>query len=382
MASLRRFPRSPYWYACFAGPDGRVRQVSTKETERRRAQKIADRYETASNVGRTGFLVERQARKIVSEIYEISNREVLASDSVAQFFTRWLESVKVESSPKTYQRYSGIVAKFIRWLGPRAEIGLTHLTSHDIVKFRDYLSGKHSPASVNLSLGCIQAGLSRAFKDRLVDINEASRVPRLKEPVKQVRRAFTDEELRAVLAVADTEWRGMILAGLYTGMRLGDACALSWDNIDLQSREIQLQTEKTGRKMVIPIAEPFYRHLIKIAGDDTGPLFPRAWASRQRAIPTGTLSNQFRALLERAGIVERVPHRKLKHGRDAKRDVGGLGFHCLRHTATTLLKRAGASDVVAREIIGHETAAVSRAYSHIDIGTLRTAIDRLPDLTD
>jgi hypothetical protein len=45
------------------------------------------------------------------------------------------------------------------------------------------------------------------------------------------------------------------------------------------------------------------------------------------------------------------------------------------------LKRAGASDVVAREIIGHETAAVSRVYSHIDAATLRTAIDKMPDLT-
>ena len=67
--------------------------------------------------------------------------------------------------------------------------------------------------------------------------------------------------------------------------------------------------------------------------------------------------------------------------RRGARQSGGLGFHCLRHTATTLLKRAGASDVVAREIIGHETAVVSRTYSHIDIATLRGAIDKLPDIT-
>jgi len=53
---------------------------------------------------------------------------------------------------------------------------------------------------------------------------------------------------------------------------------------------------------------------------------------------------------------------------------------CLRHTATSLLKRAGASDVVAREIVGYETAAVSRTYSQIDMATLRGSIDKLPDL--
>jgi hypothetical protein len=42
---------------------------------------------------------------------------------------------------------------------------------------------------------------------------------------------------------------------------------------------------------------------------------------------------------------------------------------------------AGATDVVAREIIGHESAAISTSYSHIDTATLRTAIDKLPNIT-
>jgi integrase len=84
-----------------------------------------------------------------------------------------------------------------------------------------------------------------------------------------------------------------------------------------------------------------------------------------------------------AGVVEKRTNKRKKEsvGRSGRRQSGGLGFHCLRHTATTLLKRAGASDVVAREIIGHETAAISRTYSHIEIATLRTAIDKMPDLT-
>jgi len=47
---------------------------------------------------------------------------------------------------------------------------------------------------------------------------------------------------------------------------------------------------------------------------------------------------------------------------------------------TGVAQTCWASDVVAREI-GHETAAVSRVYSHIDTATLRAAIDKLPDVT-
>jgi integrase len=174
------------------------------------------------------------------------------------------------------------------------------------------------------------------------------------------------------------------LCGLYHGLRLGDVASLRWPNAVLEARELRFKTEKTGREMVIPIAEPFYRYLLEIAGDDPqGALFPRAFALRQRKIPTSALSNQFYRIMTEAGVVEKRTNKKqkTKFGRNGRRQSGGLGFHCLRHTATTLLKRAGASDVIAREIIGHETAAISRTYSHIDTATLRSAIDKMPDLT-
>ncbi len=68
----------------------------------------------------------------------------------------------------------------------------------------------------------------------------------------------------------------MTLCGAYTGMRLGDVSLLRWENVDLAAAELHFKTEKTNREMVIPIAEPFHRYLIDIAGNDTprAPLFP------------------------------------------------------------------------------------------------------------
>jgi len=54
---------------------------------------------------------------------------------------------------------------------------------------------------------------------------------------------------------------------------------------------------------------------------------------------------------------------------------------CITAHSTSLLKNAGATDVVARDIIGHESAAVSRNYTHIDVETKRAAIDKMPDVT-
>jgi len=69
------------------------------------------------------------------------------------------------------------------------------------------------------------------------------------------KRAFTLEELRTVLKVADPEWKSMIPFGLYTGQRLADVATLRWDNLDLAKDEIRFTTRKTGRPTILPIAK-------------------------------------------------------------------------------------------------------------------------------
>jgi integrase len=386
MASLRRFPESSYWFANFTGPDGRRRSVSTKETDKRRARRIADQYEQAAKQGRAGLLVERQARKVIADIYQIANRETLRSETIGAYFTGWLERKKREVTPATFTRYSGIVTELLSWLGGRAALGVAHLSSGDVSRFRDHLAKKHSAVSVNIARATIRAALYDAFRDGLVDVNEAARVPKLEElsKTRPKRRAFTEEELRAILKSSDTEWRGMVLVGAYAGLRLGDVAILRWQNVDLSNRELRFTSQKTGRVMVIPIAPPLHGHLMTIAGTDEvdSPLFPGAFALRSKT--KNGLSNKFYRLMTVAGVVPKRTNKKKKggQGRGAGRTSGGLGFHCLRHYCTTALKTAGASDVVAREIIGHESAAVSRTYSHIGMDTLRPIVDKLPDITD
>jgi site-specific recombinase XerD len=54
----------------------------------------------------------------------------------------------------------------------------------------------------------------------------------------------------------------------------------------------------------------------------------------------------------------------------------------LRHSAVTMLKAAGVSDFIAREIVGHESAAVSRQYTHLTTDDKRAAMQRLPDVLE
>jgi len=109
-------------------------------------------------------------------------------------------------------------------------------------------------------------------------------------------------------------------------------------------------------------------------------IFPHA-ASAKR---TASLSNQFRDILVAAGLVDPRPrgHKSMGKGRDQAREASEISFHSLRHSAVTMLKAAGVSDFIAREIVGHESAAVSRQYTHLTTDDKRAAMRRLPDVTN
>jgi integrase len=174
----------------------------------------------------------------------------------------------------------------------------------------------------------------------------------------------------------------MILFGLYTGQRLGDIALLTWQNVDTATGEIRLQTTKTGRQQIIPIAAPLARHLATLpAGDDPAqPLHPRAFEIVSREKRVGTLSRHFYEIMVSAGLVPKRTHQAKGKGRAVRRHMTDISFHALRHTATSLMKNAGISSAVVQEFIGHESPAVSRVYTHIETEAMRRAADALPDI--
>jgi integrase len=155
---------------------------------------------------------------------------------------------------------------------------------------------------------------------------------------------------------------------------------LTWRAVNLESGEIAFTTRKTGRRIVLPLMQPLIDYLSALpAGDNPNAfIFPRA-ASAKR---TASLSNQFREILSDAGLVEPRGHQGRGKGRSQAREPSEISFHSLRHSAVTMLKASGLSDFIAREIVGHESAAVSRQYTHLSTDDLRAAMQRLPDVTE
>ncbi len=383
MASLRKKDRSPYWFACFTMPDGSRTQRSTGTTDRRKAQCVANAWEDAALAGRQRRLTENHARKVVSDIFAMVNRESLPSANVKDFLATWLQRKEIEAGEHTHLRYASAAEQFLDYLAPRGTDDVAQITAKDFTGFRDALAKRVTANTVNVTLKILRSAFNQAYRDGLVEHNEAARVSLLKRTDKFERRPFTLEEIKRILEVADDEWRGLVLFGLYSGQRLGDLATLTWQNIDLARQEMRLTTEKTGRRQIIPLAKPVIRYLEGApAGDNPAqPLFPRAYEAATDGTTSGRNSKQFHSLLVQAGLLKPRTHKSTGKGRSARREQNEISFHALRHTSTSWLKSVGVSDALAMDLIGHDSSIVSANYTHLSEDVKRAAIEKLPDVT-
>lgn len=382
MASIRRKTGSPYWFACFALPDGSGRtQRSTKFTDRVKALRLAQEWEKAAK----DRITEGQARKVLSEIHELIHGSPIDSASVSEYFAQWIKRKTGETAAVTLTNYRLAGEDFLSHLGPKAALPMHYVTKAQIAAYRDSVAARTSARTANNKLKVVRLLFQSAWRDGIVPENPAAKVQALKS-AESARRPFSLSELRSVLTVANEEWQGMILAGLYTGQRLKDVASLTWSNVDLERSEIRLLTSKTGRWQVIPIAKPLqaYFEQLPAVDDAKAPLFPNAHRIATGNQDTSALSQQFHDILVAAGMAQ--PRSKSKkrqegsEGRQSRRPQNEVTFHSLRHTATSLLKNAGVSEAVARDIIGHDSSAISRHYTHVEESAKRAAIALLPDV--
>lgn len=381
MAFLWKHPQSKYFIARFFDLVGKRRNRSTRSTNRKEAQRIADCYEEAANKRRTA----RQVRDVIASLHKEITGDDLPSHSLREFSESWLTRKAPEVAPGTLAFYRGAVAKFTAFLGTKADAELAEITSEDVVSFRNHEAKTLAPKTVNHDLKCLRMLFRAARRDKVLMDDPCEFVSVTKKGTSTRRRPFTVAELQAVLSLADEEWRGMIIFGLYTGQRLGDLASLTWANVDLQRGEIRLVTRKTGKTLNLPIAAPLRKHLESLpAGDNPdAPLHARAFAIVNEQGKTGHLSNHFADLLAQAGLREKKAHRKTGSegvGRGVGSGTGGLSFHCIRHTAVSLMKDAGIPEAAVMELVGHDSEQMSAHYTHVGREALERAAASLPEL--
>ena len=280
-------------------------------------------------------------------------------NTVAAIADRYVrEHVKAHNKASTAAEVARIVEKRIKpGLGV---IKITDLTRSDIKAWHQGMSA--TPYEANRALAYCSRMLSLAATDwELREDNPCIGVKRFPEHARE--RFFTDDELAkigAALSMAEAEDREapgfIVLVRLLatTGMRLGEALALTWPNVDLAGRAIRLPAAKTkGGARTVHLGAAAVAILDAIEDRDG---YVIHGLNPSKPLPVSTAEKAWQRLRERAGIP------------DAR-------LHDLRHTAGTFAALAGANAFAVRDLLGHRTLAMTGRYVERAADMVRATAD-------
>ena len=275
----------------------------------------------------------------------------LYDPNVREWLERWLATEKGAVKPATLRRYTQVVRDFLRFLGTRADIRLEALTTDDFLKFRDSLLAEgRSPQTANLTIRkVLKRPFTLALNEGVIQRNPVAAVRRLKEE-KAEKGVFTPDQILKLLNAADREWRGMILAGYFTGARLGNLARLKWENLDLVERSLTFVQDKTDAKIKVPIHPELleYFQSLKMPADRGKPIFPSL--CHLPGPGRNGLSMRFKRLMKRAGIEDGTARER--PGKRGHR-ISRLSYHSFRHSLISALANAGVPAELRKKISGH-----------------------------
>jgi len=371
--------RSPYWYACYTDPNGRRLKKSTELTAKSKALEMARGLEKAAREAKLGSLTEARTRALLGEILQGISGQSLRVFSVREWLGNFVKQKRKAKAEKTAARHEQMMDEFVEFLGPRAERNIAAITTKDIADFRD---DRHSlgltSTTVNLDITVLSAAFNKAVKQGLIPVNPCAGVEPLKDDKPhRSKETFTPDQVSALLRNANDQWKGLILVAFYTGQRLGDCAALRWRNVDLVRKTIRFQSGKTGQEVEVPTHVALEDYLLDLptAKSDDEFLFPSLAEQAERSV--SPLSKQFRKLMKKAEIEQRII-RERKGENTAARTVHALSFHSLRHSFTSILADAGVPEEVRMALTGHKSRDVHKRYTHYELERLRQAAANLP----
>lgn len=282
----------------------------------------------------------------------------------------WLEKVRETRKHSTYVKYMAVYTRYLE--GAFQNITLHKLTNSFVA---DNLSHPVSD-STRKSVYCVLNQILK-FASQKYSVS----VPNLKVPAAGERRrpvqTLTRGEQTRLFSVLCSEtdiFKTAILLCLYTGLRLGELCALKWSDIDCEHRLIKVSS--TVQRL--PAAEGSAKTVLLETA-------PKSEFSR-REIPLSSAAMEMLARFEGRGEyvfggsrpVE--PRTMQNHFKRLVRELGmpDKNFHMLRHTFATNCIEGGTDVKSLSEILGHSDVQITlNRYVHPSMDTKRRHIDAL-----
>lgn len=310
--------------------------------------------------------------------------------TLEEWIVFWLEDHRPFIKESTYGNYSALIHNYIiPLLGhkPLQELDeqclqrfALDLLSHGSKRRQGGLSEKTAHDVWNV----LKESLRKAHRQKQIESSDF----KVSFPSSHTKRTITilsdhDFETLSAYLVRHSDPRDLgILTAMYTGMRIGEICALKWGNINLEERLIYVQhtlqriyiknqnhqstsyVTMTSPKSLasirsIPITmtlTEFLRHFYeqnKVSAEDY------LLTCSAQYIEPRSYENYYKKILRQAGIAD-------------------IRFHGLRHTFATRLIEHGADYKIVSELLGHQSVTTTlHLYVHPQITQKRRCVELL-----
>jgi integrase len=339
------FKRGSRYVIRFRAPDGRVRQ--------RAARTLAEARDLKSTLS--------------TDVRRGEYRE-LSKVTFAEYAEQWADTYTGRTSrgirPATLADYKRILEREATPFFGRMR--LAEIEPQHVKRFAKAVTDRGvKPNTVRLAVAPVKALFATAFEEGLIRTNPAAGV-RLAtaqidadgadEPVK----ALTEAELRKLLEQTAPEWQLFVTLVAHTGMRIGEAVAVQWGDVDFGAGRLNVR-RRWYRGTFAPPKSRYGRRAIPLTESMSLALWERRKQSadaRDGALIWATAGG---LPYNRSNLHARVIKPAAK-----KAGVPWAGWHSLRHTCATMLFRHGANAKQVQVWLGHHSPAFTLAtYVHL-----------------
>ena len=329
----------------------------------------------------------RTYREVKEKRQLIMNRDRL-SECIEEMHTfkeileLWLEDNQIRLKEATKYRYRYLIEAHI--LPELGGVKVNQLTGNTI---NCYLAekikcgrldgtGGLSPSYVRSIMLIISAALRFAAENRMckpfhAQINKPAN--RFQVPMTLSRESQSILE-KSLLQDMDGTKLGVFIS-LYTGLRIGEICALSWDDVDLQRKVIHVRhtvvrirnQEKTTRLVIdqpktkaslrcIPICSNLQRILVAYKRPS---LSKYVTSDGPQFVSPRTYEYRYKKLLKVS-------------------DIPNINYHALRHTFATRCIESSVDVKSLSEILGHANVSITlNTYVHSSLELKREQLEKL-----
>ncbi len=285
----------------------------------------------------------------------------------------WLKSVRVSIKESTYAKYAHIIDSHIcPALGkyPIHQISAQRIEAFVQQQLSDGRLDHHgglSPKTVTDMTSIIKASIDYAQRNGVEIVCNLSGLS-IKKHEKEMRVLSKEEQNIFVKVLLDEidRYKFGVLLSLYTGIRIGELCALTWEDLCLRSATLKIRktmqriqdkglgaTAKTKIIITEPKSKcsvrdiPLPSFLVELAAQFES--HPKAFilsGKRTEYVEPRTMQNRFKKYIRESGIAN-------------------TNFHATRHTFATRCVELGFDVKTLSEILGHANVNITlNRYVH------------------